>query len=1045
MISLINQILIHLVFLVSCSGNTWAKEKLVLNYEYLLETNKENFFYYTNTYDHPILIKVIQSKEINLKIYSEGGAIEMDSPGHRGIPEFIILDKKGQSVSFLVAPEYLTDTGIKIQFKSVQLNKETLNAWSKINRTIISHTLGNVAEAAVVFNKLASEIKNTELKVVARYLAVASYFEIGNYDLSLKLVDLIINENNNSLLINASTFSLKARIMSIKGNKKDAIKYFEKAAGLFLKINYIDGYASSMNNIGLSYHLLGELNLAKSFYDKALDGYMKIKDKKAIANQYINIGGYHFMKGSNKEAQNYYKKAVFLSKELKDKGIEADALEMYAWLQQSEGNYIGLLAKWGKILETRTALKDEQGISRAYRLIGNSYLSYGNYAKSLQFLNKSLERAKKVSLTESYPVLLNSIAQAYFKIKDNASSEKFYQQALLYNKTVGNSFYSALDYIGLAKNNIHNAKSLKNNKYPKVLNEKLNKSMASIDTAIDIYNNSPNKINLGNAILVKAEIYFLLNDYKESRRLIDYSRNISKQFNDGSQSLEGNILLGKIFLAQKKYDAAIGQFKTAINESNNQRKRIINSMYRADFAANIKACRDLLVQTLIIQAGIKNDTQLIMEALIVSELGKAKSLNELTRSSKKGSENTNESKIKSLLSKIQTLYFLKSDLQTKPHFKETDIERINQDIQDALFKYDVLNELHGYKFNDQLFDKNRIFNLQNQIEKNSIIIALRLMEERSYIWLIQKDNIIVKELPKQNDIENNVNLLYDFFKNSRYGIKKYPSHVVSANDWIMENVFGEIPFNTINKLVISPHGRFSLLPTAGLLKSKKKLLSSVDISLTPSLMIIKPERKKEKNHSKIMVIANPQFNRKQLKPNDSLVSYRGNSFENLKYTADEAKHIVSIYGEDKVDVLLGRDTTKENVLAKIEGAYDLIHFATHGLVDSETPEMSGLVLSSNGIVEDNILTIGEITQLNIKSKVVVLSACETAVGESIREEGLIGLSYAFLAAGASEVYATLWKIGDRSTLNSIKNMYKISNKSVSLTINDPFWVKYEIL
>jgi CHAT domain-containing protein len=107
--------------------------------------------------------------------------------------------------------------------------------------------------------------------------------------------------------------------------------------------------------------------------------------------------------------------------------------------------------------------------------------------------------------------------------------------------------------------------------------------------------------------------------------------------------------------------------------------------------------------------------------------------------------------------------------------------------------------------------------------------------------------------------------------------------------------------------------------------------------------------------------------------------------------------------------------------------YRIIHFATHGLLNSERPELSGLVLSlvdENGRPQDGFLGLHEIYNLELPADVVVLSACQTALGKEIKGEGLVGLTRGFMYAGARRVVASLWQVDDLATAQLMKNFYR---------------------
>jgi CHAT domain-containing protein len=111
--------------------------------------------------------------------------------------------------------------------------------------------------------------------------------------------------------------------------------------------------------------------------------------------------------------------------------------------------------------------------------------------------------------------------------------------------------------------------------------------------------------------------------------------------------------------------------------------------------------------------------------------------------------------------------------------------------------------------------------------------------------------------------------------------------------------------------------------------------------------------------------------------------------------------------------------------------YRIVHFATHGLLNSEHPELSGLVFSlvdKNGKPQDGFLQLQDIYNLNLPADLVVLSACETALGKEINGEGLIGLTRGFMYAGASRVVASLWKVSDVATARLMAYFYSAMEK-----------------
>jgi CHAT domain-containing protein len=107
--------------------------------------------------------------------------------------------------------------------------------------------------------------------------------------------------------------------------------------------------------------------------------------------------------------------------------------------------------------------------------------------------------------------------------------------------------------------------------------------------------------------------------------------------------------------------------------------------------------------------------------------------------------------------------------------------------------------------------------------------------------------------------------------------------------------------------------------------------------------------------------------------------------------------------------------------------YRIVHFATHGLLNSQHPELSGVVLSlldEQAQPQDGFLRAHEIYNLNLPAELVVLSGCKTGLGKEIKGEGLVGLTRGFMYAGAARVVVSLWDVNDVATAELMKRFYQ---------------------
>jgi CHAT domain-containing protein/tetratricopeptide (TPR) repeat protein len=150
-------------------------------------------------------------------------------------------------------------------------------------------------------------------------------------------------------------------------------------------------------------------------------------------------------------------------------------------------------------------------------------------------------------------------------------------------------------------------------------------------------------------------------------------------------------------------------------------------------------------------------------------------------------------------------------------------------------------------------------------------------------------------------------------------------------------------------------------------------------------------------------------------------------FPRLEGTEFEAKYITSFIGPDSRLVVMNADANVESVMNADLTQYRIIHFATHGVVNNENPELSGLVLSlfdAQGRRQNGFLHMHEIYNLKLNADLIVLSSCESGSGKEVGGEGLMALTRGFFYAGAPRVVASLWKADDTATPILMREFYR---------------------
>jgi len=147
----------------------------------------------------------------------------------------------------------------------------------------------------------------------------------------------------------------------------------------------------------------------------------------------------------------------------------------------------------------------------------------------------------------------------------------------------------------------------------------------------------------------------------------------------------------------------------------------------------------------------------------------------------------------------------------------------------------------------------------------------------------------------------------------------------------------------------------------------------------------------------------------------------------LPFTNQEANSLLALAPKDAAFSALGLQANRAAVLNAALNNYRYVHFATHGVIDTERPGLSSLLLSmvdENGKPQDGFLRANDIYNLKLPADLVVLSACQTGLGKEIRGEGLVGLTRGFMYAGAARVVVSLWSVNDQATAELMTRFYQ---------------------
>ncbi|HEY6967814.1 MAG TPA: CHAT domain-containing protein, partial [Candidatus Angelobacter sp.] len=376
---------------------------------------------------------------------------------------------------------------------------------------------------------------------------------------------------------------------------------------------------------------------------------------------------------------------------------------------------------------------------------------------------------------------------------------------------------------------------------------------------------------------------------------------------------------------------------------------------------------------------------------------------------------------------------------------------------------------------------------EHLLDEDTVLLEYSLGKERSHLFALTPTTLTSYQLPGRSEIESAARQVYELLTARNHGVRgeskpqrrirlhsldaAYERATAQLSRMILAPAAAEL---SKKRLLIVADGALAYIPFAALPSPQASastatgpLATGHEIVNLPSASVLALLRQQEQGRKPapkaVAVLADPVFSKddsrvsvgapprhSQLPPaaqgpgetfNDQVPLHlllrsasdtglqRGRQLRlnRLPYTRQEATAIAAVVPADQGMQALDFRASRATAMSADLGQYRIVHFATHGLLNSRNPELSGLVLSlvdQRGQPRDGFLQLQDIYNLSLAADLVVLSACETALGKQVEGEGLIGLTRGFMYAGASRVMSSLWRVDDEATAQLMKKFYE---------------------
>jgi CHAT domain-containing protein len=892
-------------------------------------------------------------------------------------------------------------------------------------------------------------------------------------------------------------------------SRRQSIDKYREALPLLRKLEDRQREAATLNQVGLIYWQLGELQKALDYFNLALPLSRSTGNRQQEGSVLANIGTIHWQRGDSQNAFDYYNQALVLKRTVGDRRGEAITLNSIGLVNDNLGKLQEALDYYNQALALQRAIKNDLDEATTLTNIGATYYKLGELQKALEFYNLALPLKQATGDRQGEAVTLNGIGLIYWRLGENEKALEYHTQTLSLRRAVGDRFgeVSTLTNIGSVY--------WSSGDLPKAL-EYYNQALSLTRTLGDRRGESSLLQNIGTVYRLSGETQSsldFLNQALQLRRALGdrwgeaitlsligatYSRagKPEEALNEFDQALtlhravgdkgyEATTLLG-IARAERdlgRLDAAKAHAEAALQIVEGTRSKFASQDLRTSYLATNESYYEFYIDLLMRLQHARPQASYDSVALQASERARARSLLETLAEAhadiREGADSTLLQRERSLQEQLNSQSERLTRLVSGKHSDEQEIsakkqvEALLEEYQDVEAQIRLKSPRYAALMQLQPLSLKEI---QQQLDVDTLLLEYSLGEERSYLWAVTSTSIKSYQLPRRAEIEARARQVYEtltarnkIVKFEKRETKQQRIAEADANYLTTSTALSQLVLAPVSKhlpgkrLLIVSDGALHYVPFGALpilvgrtvkAGGYRPLISEHEVVNLPSASVLAESRKdlarRQSDANAVAVFADPVF--QDVDPRVKIAQVKNDNkgaqsermrevgselersardvgdltFERLPYTRQEAEGILAFTQKEKSLKSLDFEASRATATNTDLSQYRIVHFATHALLNSQHPELSGIVLSlvdQEGRPQNGFLRTYEIYNLKLRADLVVLSACRTALGKEIKGEGLVGLTRGFMYAGAARVIASLWGVEDASTAELMKSFY----------------------
>jgi CHAT domain-containing protein/tetratricopeptide (TPR) repeat protein len=846
------------------------------------------------------------------------------------------------------------------------------------------------------------------------------------------------------------------------GKLEASLQYGNRARAVSEQTGDRLGLATALNSIGLQYYSTGAIQKAIPILTDSVSVFKEAADRAGQAEALANLGYARADLGDTEPARQCFEQSLALATEAGDRRVQALDLTAIALVHSVAGETQAALDSHNRSLNILQDIGNYHGQGVVHNGIAYVYWEIGDTERALHHYSQALSLFAQTGDNNLYALTMGSIGDVHLSRGEPKQALSWYERRLALCRAIKSQWVAThtLNEIGKVYDAVGRSRKALYYFEQALAKEKALSDRKGRSYSLNAMGVAYEKLGQAQAALrCYEEALDLCRVVEERQGQIESLHNIARLERD----------LGNLERARQVA-------RRAIDLLEQQPARMTGEEFRTSYSASVHGHYELYIDILMRMSRLGASADDDAAALAASEMSRARSLLDMLREARADVRQGVSPELLAQERSLQNTLNAKAARLTSLLNRmagQDDIALLRKDLTNLTGDYEAIEaEIRARSPRYAALTQPKVLGLaeiQNQVlDPDTVLLEYSLGKDRSYLWAVSRDSVKSYELPARAAIETAAARLYNWISSpeARRHATSAGSTASNASQYeLSKMILGPAaPSLATSRLVIVPDGLLQFVPFSVLVDPTKAgangnavpLAVDHQIIYLPSASVLSELRanpvRRDSDAKAVVVFADPVYDGydSRVVPSNTSSSPQKKTrsgtrsggpsmltgldnqegpvhFQRLSFARQEAEDIANLVPSGNSRLFLDFDANLSAALEDQVGRASIIHFATHAMLDNSHAALSGIVLSlvdRQGRPTDGFLRLNEIYNMKLDANLVVLSACQTALGKDVEGEGLLGLTRGFMYAGAPRIVASLWEVDDRATEELMKYFYQ---------------------